>query len=211
MFPRNVVSISVVLCLCALSCSTTKPIVLEPATALRHDVFACKGLTDDDHWVDLTDVFLPEKDPRVVVAAQLDPEDAKKFVQFELVNPAEAVVLTETRRYPKGKTLGIFFEMDRLMALGGKGKWKATVFSDGLPIGQSVFYIGEKVEKEAEEKGPHYFVVGEESLEKDLSEESAKSAEERLGKYIREVTPELLIPSGEKKTETPTTAPSGPK
>ena len=186
--------IMVPLVLLLSSCSTGDRIAMEPATIQFRDVFTCKGLTADHLWVGVTDVFMPEEDPYVVVVAHLAPEDQETMVVYELTNPVDAVVLSEKRSYPKNNPLGISFSMDRLLALGGEGEWRATVYVDAKPIGDSVFYIGEKVERIEEEIGTRYFIVGEESLEKDEAAADLLSDEERYGTYIREVSPELSIP-----------------
>ena len=172
-------------------CSSTDRVALEPATIQSHDVFTCKGLTVDRRWVGVTDVFMPKDDPQVVVVASFTREDQESRVIYELTNPLDAVVLSEPRTYPKQKILGIAFPMDRLMKLGGEGEWRATVYSDGIPIGDSIFYLGEKPEKEEEVKIP-FAVVGESSLEEAAA--PPLSEEEKYAKSIQEVSPELSIP-----------------
>ena len=184
---------------------------MEPATTLYRDVFTCKGLTEDRRWVGVTDVFLPEKDPRVVVVAQLAPEDALTTITYELTNPYRSVVLTERRVNPRENPLGIYFELDDLMKLGGEGEWKATVYADGLPIGQSVFYIGEKPEVEEEKAGPRFLIIGEESLsEESASRETSPGEADRFGTYIREVTPELSIPASAATNASPSPRSASP-
>jgi len=177
------------------SCMENSKITLLPATVQLHDVFTCKGLSEDNRWIGVTDQFMPDQDSSMVVVANLAPEDKKTWVHFELTNPFSNVVLKEEFRYPQNNPLAVAFEMSRLMKLGGEGEWKALVLSDGLPIGQAIFYIGEKPKTEEEAKGPRFFVVGEEpgeeSAEADMEE---KSVNDRFADYIREVTPELATP-----------------
>jgi len=182
-------------------CSSTENISLNPATEMYHDVFTCKGLTAEGWWVGVTDVFLPEKDPQMVVVTRLTEDDTDQIAQVELVNPMNNVVLTEKRQYPQSQAMGIYFSLTKLMELGGEGKWRANAYVNGEPIGQAVVYVGEKP-KEEEGPGTGYFVVGEESLTGDEASEDhdALMDEEDLGdnrfdNYIREVTPELPAPS----------------
>ncbi len=177
-------------------CSAPSTIVMKPATAVYHDVFTCKGLTEDKRWVGVTDQFLPETDPRVVVVAQLAKEDKQHIIYYELTNPLDSVVLTETVRYPRENPLGVYFEMDRMLQVGGEGEWRATVYADGIPIGESIFYVGEKTEEQEEGAG-RYFVVEEDATATDKGDEiESLSKMERLGNYIHEVTEELDIPLG---------------
>lgn len=187
------------------SCSTTRPIALLPASSLEHDMFTCKGLSSDQHWVDITDEFIPAKDSKVVIVIQLAPEDAKKMINVEINNPYETVVFSENLKYPKEKVLGLAYEMDRLMANGGEGEWKAFVFADGLAIGRAVFYVGKKTEKK-EEEGPRYFVVGGESTAADEKLPANSSPPtNHLSTMIREVSPELSVAAPSLQPATPET------
>ncbi len=180
-----------------VGCSSSQQIAMEPAKILSRDVFTCKGLTENKRWVGVTDEFLPDKDEKVVVVARMAPEEKHTIVTYELTNPLGAVVITDTKRYPKEEVLGFFYDMTRLLKLGGEGEWRATVYSDGVPFGQAIFYIGEKIEEEGE-GGPRYVTVGEESLTEEGETESPPGSEaDRYGSYIREVTPELSLPATE--------------
>jgi len=171
----------------------TQNLAMKPATLIQRDVFVCKGLSEDNRWVGITDQFLPDKDSRVVVVAFLDKQDSSKIVNFELVNPVDNVAASETLYFPKENPIGIYFSIPRLMKLGGEGEWKATVFADGEALGESRFYLGEKPEKKDEE-AIQYFVVGDEDEEDADASAKALSEEDRFSTYIREVTPSLTIP-----------------
>ncbi len=176
------------------SCATST-IAMRPAAIVQYDVFTCKGLSADNRWIGVTDQFLPEKDSRVVVVAVLSDKDRFNYINFELINPLDNVVLSETMRYPKENPLGIYFEIPRLLKLGGEGEWKATVFADGIAIGEAKFRIGEKSKEDSDDEGPRYFVVGDESAsDEDAQKLQAISEEERFSSYIREATPSLSIP-----------------
>ncbi len=175
------------------SCATST-IAMKPAAIVQYDVFTCKGLSADNRWIGVTDQFLPEKDSRVVVVAVLSDKDISSYVNFELINPLDNVVISETMRYPKENPLGIYFGIPRLLKLGGEGDWKATVFVDGTAIGEAKFRIGEKSDEDGDD-GPRYFVVGDEStLDEDAEKLQAISEEDRFSSYIREATPNLSIP-----------------
>ncbi len=210
MSSKQLIELSIVIGLCAVlySCSTSRNIAIRPADVLSRDVFTCKGLTADKRWVGITDQFLPEEDDKVVVVARFSPEDQTKYLIYELTNPLRTVVTTDKVKYPNENILGIFYDMDRLMKLGGEGEWRATIFADHEPLGQAVFYLGEKPEETEEEAGPSFVFVGEESSE----EETALPPEsERFGSYIQEVTPELSIPSADGiQTAPPEISPATP-
>jgi len=176
------------------SCATSS-IALKPAAIVQYDVFTCKGLSAENRWIGVTDQFLPEKDSRVVVVAVLADKDINSFVNFELINPLDNVVISETMRHPKENPLGLYFEIPRLLKLGGEGEWKATVFADGMAIGEAEFRIGEKPKEDSDDTGPSYFVVGDESdSDEDAQKLQAASEEDRFSSYIREATPSLSIP-----------------
>ncbi len=126
-----------------------RDVALYPATEQIVDVFTCKGLDDQGHWIQLTDQFKPEEDPRVVVAAQLRPEHRKSWITYELTSPADFVVITETIRYPKQTDLGVYFDIPRLMEMGGEGEWTAVVYDNSVPLGKATFTLGEKAEEGA--------------------------------------------------------------
>jgi hypothetical protein len=174
-----------------LGCTSSERIGMDPATVLKRDVFTCKGLTEQNRWVGVTDEFLPEKDPRVVVVAQIAEEDKETILNYELRNPQKNIAFTEEKPYPRTNPLGVYFEMSTIMDRGGEGEWVATVYSDGMPIGQKVFYIGEKPEEMEEIEGPTYYIVGDEEEEDTIQE--PLSDEERFSGYIQEVTPEERI------------------
>ena len=174
-------------------CTSSKQISMVPATALQHDVFACKGLTEDNQWVGVTDQFSPDKDPQVVIVTLLAKQDSEARLFFEIRNPMNNIVFTESKPYPRERIIGIYYLMDNLMNRGGEGKWVATVYVDGEPIGQSVFYLGEKPKNEEEIKGQRYIVVEETENEKKVS--LPVSEEERFANFIHEVSPELEIPA----------------
>lgn len=185
---------SIIIALAIQSCAT-KSIVMKPSTIIQRDVFVCKGLSEDNNWVGITDQFLPTKDLQVVVVAFLDSLDAEKVINVELLNPMDNVAATETLLRPKERSIGIYFSMPSLIKLGGEGEWKATVFADGEAIGESKFYIGEKPVKDEKGEGPRYYVVGSESEEETGDEsDSKRSEEDRFSSYIREATPNLTIP-----------------
>ncbi|RJP35540.1 MAG: hypothetical protein C4527_00370 [Candidatus Omnitrophota bacterium] len=188
-----------------LTCSTSQKIAMEPAKVLNRDVFTCKGLTEDQRWIGVTDEFLPEQDDKVVVVARMSPQDQDAIVAYELTNPMQTVVLTDVKRYPKTNILGIFYDMDRLLKLGEEGEWKANVYADGNPIGQAIFYIGPKPETTEEETGPRFVFVGEDSSTEEESDFPFESIKDRFGSYIHEVTPELTIPAVVKERLAPTT------
>lgn len=173
---------------------SAKRIAMQPSSETYHDVFACRGLTEDNKWVGVTDQFDPETDPRVVVVAVLGKDDREKTLHYELTNPQGNVAMTEKRIYPRQNILGIYFEVPRLMQIGGEGEWQANVFADGLPIGQANFVLGEKKEGEDEEGGRQYYVVGADS---DETEDAMPEGSEAFESYIREVTPEADIPREE--------------
>ncbi|MGC9328648.1 MAG: hypothetical protein ACP5I1_13510 [Candidatus Hinthialibacter sp.] len=177
-----------------LGCSSQDTIAMKPATVIQRDVFVCKGLSEDNRWVGITDQFMPEKDSKLVVVAFLDRTDLNKTLNFELTNPMNNIAASESLFRPKKNPIGIYFTIPRLMSLGGEGEWKATVFADGEPLGESKFYIGEKSDEEKEE-GPRYFVVGADSLEESSDSSGQESSEsDRFSSYIQEATPNLTIP-----------------
>lgn len=189
-------------CVLLVGCASQQEIAMQPATVLQRDVFTCKGLTKDKHWIGITDQFMPDQDTRVVVVAQFAEEDKEAIINYELRNPMNNVVLSEEKRYPQKNPLGIYFEMDTLMDRGGEGEWVANVFADGRPIGQSKFYLGEKPADVEEIEGPRYYIVGEE--ETDQQEDAAVlSDEERFADYIREVTPAIDNPMLDSSRQTP--------
>ncbi len=175
-----------------LGCTTSQQAGIQPASVQTRDVFLCKGLTGDNRWVGVTDQFLPEDDPQVVVVAKFNPTDINKRIFFELTNPDDMVVLNEEIKNPPYNPLGVLFPMDRLLEVGEEGEWLATVYVDEFPIGDAEFYIGEKPEEE-EETTEEYFIVGEETLEEDTAPPPI-SEEERFSSYIQEATPELDVP-----------------
>lgn len=170
-------------------CYSTQPIAMEPASALRHDVFTCKGLSEDKRWIGVTDEFLPEEDPRVVIVARLEKEDLQKIVIYELINPLGVIALTERRIKPRSETLGVYFEMRQLLERGGEGRWVANVYSDDASVGQAVFYVGERPDDD-DDLDHRFFIIGEESLAAIDEAPVFMSDEERYSNYIREVAPE---------------------
>lgn len=199
MKPKTIAApLALLACLTALwtgGCSSAPRTAMKPARIESRDVFTCKGLTEEGRWVGVTDVFMPQEDAQVVVAAKLASKDHDARIIYELTNPAGVIAVSEQHTYPREEILGIAFAMDRLLALGGEGEWRATVYSDGLAFGDKVFYLGEKPEEE-EAEGEGFFVVGEESLQEAAAAEAPAppSEEERYANSIREVTPELEIP-----------------
>lgn len=183
-----------------MGCQSSNRIALKPATILYHDVFTCKGLSADNRWVGVTDVFLPEKDSQVVVVAQLTNEEVKEHIFFELINPADNVAVFEKLSSPNRNPIGIYFSIPRLLDLGGEGKWKATVYANEVAIGQTTFYIGEKPEEEEEDDSKKYFVVGTDSgaeTDNQQNEFDALDQDQRYGSLIKEVSPEFTIPLDE--------------
>ena len=155
----------------------TREVALYPATEQIVDVFTCKGLDDQGHWIHVTDQFKPEEDPRVVVAAQLRPEHRQSWITYELTSPADFVVLSETIRYPKETDLGVHFDIERLMQTGGEGEWMAVVYADANPIGKAMFTLGEK-EEEGEGVSRYYVVDSEPApAEMDTSLQPAPAGE----------------------------------
>jgi hypothetical protein len=175
------------------SCQTSQMAGMQPATIQSRDVFVCKGLSADNRWVGVTDTFMPDEDTQIVVVAKFDKSDLDGWIIYELTNPQDMVVLTQKFRYPKHNPLGIPFPMDRLLKVGEEGEWRATVYVDEFPIGDSVFYIGEKPGEE-EEGEAEYFIVGEDSVDNDSTVPVSLSEEERFSSYIQETTPELEVP-----------------
>lgn len=177
-----------------LSCATQTPSI-KPATVMQRDVFVCKGLSEDNNWVGVTDQFLPDKDSQVVVVAFLDKKDIENVIHVELVNPVENIATSESVIHPKDKSIGVYFSIPKLLQLGSEGEWKAIVYSDGEAIGESKFYIGEKPTDKEEEEGPRYYVVGSEG-EEESGDQNAQdlSEEDRFSSYIREASPNLTIP-----------------
>jgi hypothetical protein len=205
----NILSIFCVVLISAAGCTTANQVAMEPATVILRDVFTCKGLTADNRWVGVTDEFLPEDDTRVVVVAQFDDSDKERVIQYELVNPLNNIAFTETKKYPKQNPLGVYFELTDLMNNGGEGKWTANVFADGMPIGQSVFYVGEKREADLDGDGPQYFIVEDALLDDDADDLAVLSEEETISTFIQEVTPKTTIPSSP-SIQTVTPSPASP-
>ncbi len=174
-----------------IACSTPSQIAMQPATVLERDVFTCKSLSPQNRWIGVTDQFDPQLDPRVVVVARFADEDMDTQVIYELQNPNNNIVLTEKIGKPTQKTLGVYFEMRQFERFGGEGKWIATVWGDGEPIGQQTFWIGEKIEEEGD-GSDRYFVIGEESL---LSATAAAALDQyesqSYSDYIEEATPDV--------------------
>ena len=170
----------VVLAALAISCMhDAQRVGLYPATDQAVDVFTCKGLDEDSRWTGITDQFLPDVDPYVIVAAQLRPEHRESRVVYELTSPAEFVVISESMRYPKETDLGIHFDMRRLMEAGGEGEWCAAVYADGMPLGKAKFNIGEERKELAEVS--RYAIVGrEEEPTEPTAEEMIESATQSL-------------------------------
>ncbi|MDX9754779.1 MAG: hypothetical protein RBU29_12515, partial [bacterium] len=181
-------------------CVSSERIAMDPATVMNRDVFTCKGLTEDNRWVGVTDQFMPEEDARVVVVASLDKRDMEKIINYELKNPSRNVVFSENKPYPKKNPLGIYYSMDSLLAQGGEGKWVATVYADGEPIGQQIFYLGEKTEEEDDSDGPAYHIVEGDDIDDATEALEGLSEEERFANYVKEVSPELLIPDVDSAT-----------
>ncbi len=196
---RNWVFTGIVVGLLASCGTSTTKVAMRPSKTMLRDVFACKGLTADNRWVGVTDQFMPETDPRVVVVAQLLPEDLESRIHYEFVNPLDTIVFVEEFDSPEHNPLGIYVEMSRFMDLGGEGQWTANIFSNGQAIGQTKFYIGEKPKDEMEDTG--YFVVGaDETGEEDEMEQLQNKP---VGSYIQEVTPELDIPQNQRPNMNP--------
>ncbi|MDP8243428.1 MAG: hypothetical protein P9L94_05045 [Candidatus Hinthialibacter antarcticus] len=174
-----------------VACSTTSQIAMQPAAVLERDVFTCKSLSPENRWIGVTDQFDPDVDARVVVVARFSDEDMEKTVIYELQNPLGNIVLTEKIIKPKQKTLGVYFEMRQFERFGGEGRWTATVWGDGDPIGQEKFWIGEKIEDD-DNGADRYFVVGEESL---LSATATQALDrfdnQSFSEYIEEATPDF--------------------
>lgn len=174
-----------------VACSTTSQVAMQPATVLERDVFTCKSLSPENRWIGVTDEFDPERDPRVVVVARFADEDLNKMVIYELENPNGNIVLTEKVGKPNQKVLGVYFEMRQFERFGGEGKWTATVWGDGDPIGQMKFWIGEKNEDEKKD-GDRYFVVGEDSLLSATAAEALNRLDDKsFSEFIEESTPEI--------------------
>ncbi|MBI1389551.1 MAG: hypothetical protein GC154_14000 [bacterium] len=211
MTPRlQIVCLAIVVGLIGFTCASTKnKIAMEPSTDLTRDVFTAKGLAQDNRWIGVTDVFDPEKDPRVVVVARFAKEDLEKHIVYEVINPENNIVMTEERFRPKNNPLGIYFDMNRLMDLGGEGKWKALIWGDGDPIGRAIFWLGEKKEGEGA-GGPGYYVVGEDSLLKAEELEKLKKLDSlEYSNYIQEATPDLqAIPSETLQPESASSVPA---
>lgn len=179
------------------SCSTQSKIAMKPATVLSRDVFTCKGLSPNNHWMGVTNQFDPETDPRVVVVANFAKADLNTRIQYEITNPLDNIVIVESIDQPKNNPLGIYVEMSRLMELGGEGDWQANVFANGRPIGQANFSIGEKTDDTEDTEGiPAYYVVGEDQLAEE-QQQIAPVENESADSYIQESTPDLEIPSDE--------------
>lgn len=144
------------------ACQTMNDYSLEPASSALGDVFTCKGLSTSGHWLEVTEVFDPKGDPRVVVVAQLSHELRQGRIIYELISPNGAVAFTEKRSYPKQAYLGLWWSIDQLMERGGEGYWKVNVYSDWTTVGQIEFRVGEPPEGEEEGVG-RYLMVTEES------------------------------------------------
>jgi len=158
------IAVPVLLAGILMGCTHDKPAVgLFQATEDSVDVFTCKGLSEEGRWIDITDQFLPEEDPYVIVATQLNPEHRKGRVTFELTSPADYVVLSESKQYPDNLDLGVQFDIRRLLERGGEGEWTAAVYADGQSIGKALFTVGKK--EEEEEETARYEVIGMESKE----------------------------------------------
>mgnify|MGYP006274083989 CR=1 FL=1 len=193
------------LCLALSACQNSQEITLKPSTDLQYDLFTCKGLTAENIWVGVTDEFLPEEDSQVVLVARLTEADREKIVVYELINPNGLVAFNERQKYPQSEVLGISFDMHQLMERGGEGEWKAYVYSDAMPIGQTNFFVGEKPEDAEDDE--RFFIIGEESLagaEDDAMSTAAPS--NHYADYIREVTPESAEISGAAPILSPATA-----
>ncbi len=144
------------------ACQTLSDYALEPATSELGDVFTCKGISTDGHWLEVTDVFDPKGDPRVVVVAQLGGNLRQGRLIYELIAPNGAIAFTEKRSYPKQTYLGLWWSVEQLMDRGGEGYWKANVYSDWTTVGQGEFRLGEPPEGDEEGMG-RYLMVTEES------------------------------------------------
>lgn len=173
-----------------IGCSSANRIAMEPSSLMGKDVFTAQGLTEEGRWVGVTNQFDPERDSRVVVVANLSKEDRSRTLVYELVNPANNVVWSEERMYPRQDVLGIYVEMPKLLEMGGEGNWTANVYADGNVLGQSKFVIGDPEEDLDEITGPRYFVVG---AEPEDEVDEMEAFQNRFDDYIQEVTPELDI------------------
>lgn len=176
------------------SCQTSQVAGVKPATIQSRDVFVCKGLSAENRWVGVTDTFMPEDDTQIVVVAKFNENDLSGRIFFELTNPQDMVVMNEEVRNPPNNPLGIIFPMDRLLKVGEEGEWRATVYVNEFPIGDSIFYIGEKPGEEEDSGETEYFIVGEDSLDDNTDVPVLLSEEERFSNYIQETTPELEVP-----------------
>lgn len=176
------------------SCQTTQIAGVKSATIQTRDVFICKGLSADNRWVGVTDTFMPEDDTQIVVVAKFNQKDLSGRIFYELTNPQDMVVMNEEIRNPPNNPLGIIFPIDRLLEVGEEGEWRATVYVNEFPIGDSIFYIGEKPGEEEDSGETEYFIVGEDSLDDDSDVPILLSEEERFSNYIQETTPELEVP-----------------
>lgn len=183
-----------ILAMAFFSCQSTQQAGIQPAAIQTRDVFTCKGLTADHRWVGVTDTFLPDEDTQIIVAAKFNESDLGGRIFYELTSPMDMVVMNEEVRNPPHNPLGILFPMDRLLQVGEEGEWRATVYVNEYPIGDAVFYIGEKPGEE-ESTETEYIIVGEDSLDDGSDVPVSVSEEERFSSYIKETTPELEVPA----------------
>ena len=126
------------------------------------DVYTCKGLSADGHWLNVTDTFNPHEDPRVVVVAQLSPQAQDGRIIYELVDPNGYVAFSERRDYPTQSCVGIWWDCSRLVERGGEGFWTANVFSDGQNVGQAEFLIGDAQVEDETMRGRYMMVTADE-------------------------------------------------
>lgn len=203
------------MCLAGGCAHDSQRVGLYPASKQVVDVFTCKGLDEEGRWIEITDQFLPDADPYVVVAAQLQPEHRESWITFELTSPADFVVMSETTRYPKETDLGCHFDIERLMEVGGEGEWLAVVYADAMPLGKATFRIGEK--RGEFEALSRYHVISEEDWVSEPFEPAPDvlEAEEPLPEEKNENTTEPPAPAASKGDENnasrPTVTPESPQ
>ena len=73
--PVGLLLITAAVVVLTTGCEHSAPKVgLYPASEQIVDVFTCKSLDSQGNWAELTDKFMPDTDPYIIVAAQLRPD-----------------------------------------------------------------------------------------------------------------------------------------
>jgi len=120
---------------------TTKKAYVRPAKQVERNFFTCKGF-DRGLPVDATSEF-SVTDGLIYVVADLEKEQVGNRLDFEMTSPLGKIAYFETMEYRQDRPHGVYFDVQKLLQLGGEGRWKVLFWADGQPVGRLTFDLGE--------------------------------------------------------------------